>query len=74
MSRPRNGTKYGSAESTEVWSCPDGHVHLIGKNEAGELEYEIVLGKALIEIVQDEIDHVRSRELRPREPNPPSHH
>ena len=44
MARPRAGVKYGSADQTQIFTCPDGHIHLVGKDEHGIPEYEIVLG------------------------------
>ena len=57
--RPRAGVKYGTASQTKIFSCPDGHVHLVGEDDEGIPEYEIVLGPTLIEYVEEAIHEVR---------------
>jgi len=37
-------TVYGQAHSCRFFCCPDNHVHVVGYDENGVAEYEIVMG------------------------------
>lgn len=58
MPRPRAGVKYGAADNTDIFTCPDGHIHLVGKDSIGQKEYEIVLGKEHFKHMAEALDAV----------------
>ena len=59
MARPRAGVKYGAADSVEIFTCPDNHIHLVGKDEQGIREYEIVLGAKHFDQIENALHKVR---------------
>lgn len=63
--------KYGSADHTRVWVCPENHVHLLGMSPDDEIDYEIVLGEALFVAVEESIAKARAdKPERHTQPNP----
>ena len=49
-------TKFGHAHHVRFFVCSDGHIHVIGFGPDDDAEYEIVLGKTLMERCQSAID------------------
>ena len=49
-------TKYGRAHHARFFVCADGHIHVIAFGPDDDAEYEIVLGKTLMERCQSAID------------------
>jgi len=54
-------TKFGTADHARFVVCADGHVHVIGFNRADEPEYEIVLGRTLMQRCRAAIDEAEAQ-------------
>ena len=59
---PHPNLKYGSARKVNLFTCMEGHIHLIGQDADGANEYEIVLGEQQFTKMREALDLV----------NPPS--
>lgn len=49
-------TRYGQADSCRFYCCPDGHLHIVGFGADNVPEYEIVLGRRLMDICQNALE------------------
>ena len=51
--------KHGTAFKADILTCPDNHIHIIGRGMSGEPEYEIVLGQTLQVIMIEALAKIR---------------